>query len=305
MDPLTRAYYEWQFERAFLKRRGEEFQNLFASIMELRHPGDFQRTRPWGRIGDRKNDGYVKSTRTLFQVYGPNEIKPGATIAKIDEDFKEALAYWDQHLRAWVFMHNAQDGLSPPVHRRLLDLAAANPAKSITHWGYPELRGEAMALRADDLASLFGTAPTERAMLRLGVADLQPMLQQVARLPAAAQPDLRPVPPEKIRWNMLSSAVASMLTAGMHRSDLVGQYFRSRGQVDAHARDEVASAFASKYAELRDNGLAPDDIFDALRDHVGGRSRGTSAYEAAVLAVLAHFFEACDIFERPEAGGSA
>ena len=73
MDDITRAYYELKFQVAFLTAKGDAFQTLFEQVMGKAHPADFIPCRPWGNVGDRKNDGYLKSERTLFQVYAPNE----------------------------------------------------------------------------------------------------------------------------------------------------------------------------------------------------------------------------------------
>ena len=91
MDQLSRQHYELVYERNFLKFKGNEFQDFFSSLMEKCYPGDFQRIRPWGKFGDRKNDGYLKSQRTLFQIYAPNEMKSAEAVAKINEDFYGAL----------------------------------------------------------------------------------------------------------------------------------------------------------------------------------------------------------------------
>ncbi|MDA8227847.1 MAG: hypothetical protein M0T74_09175 [Desulfitobacterium hafniense] len=71
MDSLSRAYYEACFERDYLKITEKAFQDFFSELMEKRFPGDFQRVMPSGKAGDRKNDGYLKSKRMLFQVYAP------------------------------------------------------------------------------------------------------------------------------------------------------------------------------------------------------------------------------------------
>lgn len=118
MDQFTRAYYEAIFRCAFLEKGGEAFQDLFSSIMEKRYPSDFIRTRPWGNQGDRKNDGYVRSTRTLFQVYAPNDLSEAATLAKIDEDYLGAIPFWKAHFDQWVFVHNSVIGLGPGVERK-------------------------------------------------------------------------------------------------------------------------------------------------------------------------------------------
>ncbi|HEY5041795.1 MAG TPA: hypothetical protein VIK53_07300 [Verrucomicrobiae bacterium] len=119
MDDITRSHYEQEFKIAFLKAKGDAFQILFEQLMGNAHPADFIPCRPWGNIGDRKNDGYLQSERTLFQVYAPNEMKPAAAIAKIDKDFTGALPHWKQHFDKWVFVHNAYDGLSPQIISKL------------------------------------------------------------------------------------------------------------------------------------------------------------------------------------------
>ncbi|MHB1628618.1 MAG: hypothetical protein ACYCVB_09650 [Bacilli bacterium] len=115
MDRLSRAYYESAFEREFLKRKGTSFQDFFSEIMEKCNPSDFQRVRPTGRMGDGKNDGYLKSEQRVFQVYAPKNMSTKQTVRKIDEDFSGALSGWDGYIARWTFVHNCRDGLGPDV----------------------------------------------------------------------------------------------------------------------------------------------------------------------------------------------
>jgi hypothetical protein len=92
--------------------------------------------RPWGAAGGRKNDGYLKSERLLFQVHAPNEMKVSQTIAKIRADFTEALPHWMNHLDTWVFVHNTSAGLPPDVIATLLDLEQQHPAVKVRDWGF-------------------------------------------------------------------------------------------------------------------------------------------------------------------------
>ena len=287
------------FELRYLKSRGGEFQEFFASIMEKRYPADFMKVRPWGNAGDRKNDGYLASRRQLFQVYAPNEMTSAAAIAKIDEDFAGALPYWKQYFDEWIFVHNSKEGLGPDVTRTLLSLAKAHPKMKVCPWGFEELRQEAFALNEAELASLLGPPPTQTAMLNLGVADLQPVLDHIAHFPPTEGPDLRPVPPDKLKHNMLSSHVETLLTAGISRSDLVHRYFRAG--TDQGAQDKIAALFRKQYSMLKSENRSPDDIFVQLQHFVGGTSVSLPSRQAAVFAVLAYFFQECDIFERPEA----
>jgi hypothetical protein len=296
VDHLSRAFWEQAFELRFLRSKGTAFQEFFCSIMELGHPGDFQRVRPWGSAGDRKNDGYLRSRRILFAVYGPNEMKAREAVAKIDSDCNGAVPHWREYFDSWVFVHNSRDGLGPDITRKLGELNAAHPF-AILPWGFAELRLELFALPGADIAAILGPAPDMRTMQHVSMQDLQPLIDQLGRQPAMPEDDLRPVPPDKLSFNLLSPNVASLLRAGMTRSDVVAQYFIYHH--DPTYRDGVAERFRLHYQELRSKSLAPDRIFDELRSFVGGPFLGTAEHDAAVLAILAYFFETCDVFERP------
>ncbi len=298
MDSVTRAFYELKFENAYLTKKGDAFQDFFASIMEKRHPGDFIRVRPWGRVGDRKNDGFLRSQRTLFQVYGPNDLAATETLAKINEDFSGALPYWLAHFDVWVFVHNSRQGLGPDVTARLLELNG--PDVRVESWGYEELRQRVFELGQADIASLLGLAPSRRDMLDLGLDTLAPILDHLAIMPAPERPDLRPPPADKITRNMLSPHVEVLLKTGMSRAELARMYFR----VQPNRRDEIAESFRRRYDRARQRGLAPDEVFVDLQRYASGDEVPTAARQSGVLAVLAYFFEECDIFERePNQGG--
>lgn len=296
MDNLTRHHYELIFKVAFLERKASAFQDLFSDIMEKRYPADFQRVRPWGNIGDRKNDGYLRSQRVLFAVYAPKELTARACIVKIDEDFREALPHWQGYFDCWTFVHNDHDGLSPDVFKKLEDLRLEHITPTLTSWGFEELRREVAQLGEPELASIFGPAPSRQAMVSLGLADLAPILDQIARLPPSTSPDLRPVSPDKLLYNQLSLCAATLLTAGLSRVPLVKQYFTRAPSL----RDRIAESFRREYARLRDQAISPDEIFVHLQRFVSGEMQPSLDRQCATLAVLAFFFEACDIFERPE-----
>lgn len=295
VDPLARAFYELKFENEYLRLKGEAFQDFFAAVMEKKYPADFVRVRPWGNSGDRKNDGYLRSRRTLFQCYAPNEMTAALSLKKIKADFVGALPYWKAHFDTWVFLHNSERGLSPHITKLLLDLHAKHAPLVVTSWGFEELRQEAMALAEPELSSLFGPALTRSTMISLGLEELGPVLVHISTQTAVVVPDLRPVPADKLETNMLSEAVQTLLTAGMSRADLVRKFFRLKPTL----RDQIAESFRGRYAELRAR-HSPDAIFTELQRFAGGDVVRDPGPQAAILAVLAFFFEECDIFERPE-----
>jgi hypothetical protein len=304
VDDIARAYYELKFEIAFLKAKGDAFQTLFEQVMGKAHPADFIPCRPWGNVGDRKNDGYLPSERTLFQVYAPNEMTAAEAIAKIDEDFAGALPHWQQYFDTWVFVHNAQDGLSPQIIAKLLELKRQHPTLNITHWSLEELRQRLLRIPKDGLQSLFGFAPADAAKRSLSVAELESVLHHIAQThPLTGEPP-RPVPTGKIEANGLSPNVAVLLKAGMEKAELVERFFNKWH--DPLYGDRLAGAFRAKYIELRDllPKIGPDEIFYELHTWAGGTWASSAGLQVAVLAVLAFFFEQCEIFEAPRRGAT-
>jgi len=298
MDRLQQAFYEKDFRIAFLRSRGDEFQTLFERLMGLAYKADFMACRPWGNLGDRKNDGFLKSERRLFQVYAPNELEAAKAIAKITADFEGAKIHWGVHFDKWVFVHNAADGLPAHVQELLLDFERANPGVTLEPWGLEELLLILRRLSLEDLESWFGVVPSEETKVELGFADLQIVLETIADRPAAPPTEVKAVPAGKIEANALSENVAALLKAGMPKAPLVDDFFSQWH--DESFGERAAESFRAKYESLRGKSR-PDEIFAELETWAGGEQRGLPKHQLAVLAVLAYYFASCDIFEEPRA----
>ncbi len=293
---LKDAYYEQKFENEFLRSKGDAFQAFFERLMGLAYKGDFMACRPWGNQGDRKNDGFLKSERRLFQVYAPNEMAATKAKTKITEDFEGAKEHWSKHFDEWVFVHNATDGLPPHVQNLLLNFEADNPGISLEPWGLEELRLIFRKLFDDDKASWFGLAPTDVTRMNLGYGDLKVVLEKIAALPAPLSIDVNDVPSGKIEANVLSEAVTVLIKEGMVKSQLVEEFLSK--WYDETLGERLAEAFKTEYRQLRGD-YGPNQIFAELQSWAGGNQRGTPEHELAVLTVIAYYFERCDIFEEP------
>jgi hypothetical protein len=222
--------------------------------------------------------------------------------AKINQDFAAALPYWKGYFDQWFFTHNAIDGLAADVLKLLLDLSTVHAPVVAAHWGYGELRLEFTRLTERDIAALLGPAFGRKDVLDLRLEDVKRLLEHIALQPEPLSVDVRVVPADKLEYNQLSQAAGTLLKAGMTRSDVVKKYLR--GIADQTRYDRTAAAFRVRYQELKGEGRAPDDIFSGLQKFIAGDSVPSPSHQAATLAILAFFFEACEIFERPPEGMS-
>lgn len=297
MEQIEHAFYEVKFENAFLKAKGEAFQTFFNDLMGRAYKSDFMPCRPWGNRGDRKNDGFLKSTKRLFQVYAPNEMTEKDAIDKIDEDFEGAKNFWGEHFDKWAFVHNAYNGIPPHVQKRMLELEEENPGIKLDPWGLEELRDVFRQLQREDLESWFGFAPNVQTKVKLGFEDVRVVLEAIGSKKLDSGTPVREVPPGKIEANQLSDAISALLKEGMTKASLVDDFFSKWH--DPTFGERIATAFRDKYAILRET-LTPNEIFCEFQAWVGGPERGTAEHEMAVLTVLAYYFESCDIFEEPK-----
>ncbi len=239
----------------------------------------------------------MKSERRLFQVYAPNEMTAKEAIAKITEDFDGAKVHWGTHFDKWVFAHNASDGLPPHVLTLLVDFEKANPGITLESWSLEEFRLIFRKLNTCDLITWLGAAPSDQTKASLGFGDLRPVLETLGLRPAPTDSPVRDVPMGKIEANALSPSVATLIKGGMSKAPLVEKFFAQWH--DETLGERIAEAFRTEYQRLR-HLHTPNGIFSELQAWAGGRDRGTPEHEMAVLAVIAYYFERCDIYEAPK-----
>ena len=300
MDALAEHYYGLRFELDFRNARGDNFQVFMGKIMSLAYPGDFIQTRPWGRLGDEKCDGYLRSLRKFYQCYAPDEMDKATTIKKMAEDFNGVLPH-KAFFKAWVFAHNARDGRLPTwLVLEIENMQLANAEIAIEELGFIELRKITFGLSGSDLIFLFGPPITQQALMSLGFADLKPVLSHLVAQPATTQDESPfPVSAEKLTYNALGSDVEALLKAGMTKSRMVRDYLART--INKEQATKIATSFRDEYQRLKAAGLSPLELFDGLRQFAYGPGLPDGKTEVATLAILAYLFEECDIFENPEA----
>lgn len=296
MDELQRSTYVLKFQLAFLRNKGTAFQDWFVQIAGNAFGPDFEEVRPYGPNGDLKCDGRRISTGSIFQCYAPDTMRDGELIRKIDEDFQGALAHWPESMQEWVLVHNDPRGLPPRVVQHLDKLRKAHAPIRISIWSEPELLDLTMKLDLLQLQALFGYAPSRAIVEGLVMSDLKPIIDALQR----QEPDpndlpLTPPSAEKLEKNALSTDAALLLRCGRLKSGLVATYFRKSSNPDLGER--IAEAFRLRYDQLKELDLPADTIFKYLQDYAG--FNGEPKQQGAALAVLAYFFDSCDIFEDP------
>jgi hypothetical protein len=298
---------DWEWQKLCLKDKlgntdGDAFESLFQDLAKAAWGSDFTSTIPMGRRGDLKCDGYRASTRTVFQCYGPRygQANVSKAISKIDEDFQGAAAHWKDQICRWVFVVNLyKDKVPSEIIKRIREIE-----RDLTIPATPWTRAEVCVLAKEippaDRIRLLGRAPLRSDMIRnvtyanIGRA-LAFIRADIARSPL--EPVLLPPPVQmKVEWNLLCHATRHFLAIGQIAAEKVRQYLRS--YVTPEEAQRMADGFTQRYKALSADGFEPDQIFGQMVIFAGGTMEDTER-NAAALAIVAHFFSTCEIFERP------
>lgn len=293
MHPETREMYEIRFKIRVYEGRGNVYQELFSDIMQRAHPNDFMKTRPWGKLGDQKNDGFLKSERHLYQVYAPNEMTAPEAVKKIETDFLGALPHWGAHFDKWSFVHNAYDGLGPHIQQTILGLEQKHVPVKLFPFSPIDLARKLFGLSEEDIAQVLGVPykPTRSAQITFD--EIKHALEQLAHTLPEQPAAIHEVPPGKLTANGLSQNSRNLVRMGMGLAPRVGEFFDTY-RFNPELGNRVAEVLRTEYVRLKKSGMSPDAIYSALFAFV---RRHQQSSEAAALAILAYFFERCDIFE--------
>ena len=297
MDDISKAWFSLHFRNAYLEKKGSAFEEWFTKLAADAFGADFEPVRAYGSQGDWKCDGRQLSTATVFQCYAPETPTDKMIIAKIDKDFEGARAKWPQFMQRWVLVHNHPQGQPPTVLAHLDKKRSENPDVTIEIWAEEQLRELHERMSESAARALYGAVPNASVVSNLALEDLKPVIDVLEKRDLDhSDGDFTAPSVEKLEKNALSQEAVELLRLGRRKARLVEMFFSKTGPVERGER--IAEAFRERYAELKSMALEPDRIFSYLQRFTG--FEGDPKRQAAAMAVMAYFFDRCDIFEDPD-----
>jgi hypothetical protein len=108
--------------------------------------------------------------------------------------------------------------------------------------------------------------------------------------------DLNLVPVGKLTHNGLPEHWQMFVRSGWANAPIVASYFARHP--DPLKGVQVGMLFTQKYQALKVQNLTPNTIMTSLLELATGLGTVTPQNQVAAQALLTHFFESCDIFER-------
>lgn len=105
---------------------------------------------------------------------------------------------------------------------------------------------------------------------------------------------------EKIVLNALGEATTERITEGLAQAYRVADFIAFQNKYDSKFGRSLVARMKADYFTALSEGLAPDEVFDYIVEVANENAgiRDTEVTRAAAVAVVAHVFELCEIFER-------
>ncbi|MCK9378560.1 MAG: hypothetical protein M0P97_00235 [Candidatus Moranbacteria bacterium] len=155
---MDKHYLRIQFQNKIFKKNGTECQSFLWEIMRLIYPG-FEPVKPYGNIGDKKNDGFIKDTGVYFQIYAPADPseKQAEAAEKMADDFEGLYKHWDKKypIKEYNFVFNDKfQELSEPMFSKLAELNEKYPEIKFDILTPKKIENAVLGLSQDQLLGL-------------------------------------------------------------------------------------------------------------------------------------------------------
>lgn len=286
----------------------------------LKHNSDFEQIKPYGNLGDGGNDGRIKKDHTYFQVYAPKVMSNSAqntdtaireAVKKCTEDFEKLKANWPD-IKKYYFVYNDRFSGTPAPVAKELDLLQDTYNLEV-----------AKTFNSDDLFSLFKQLPLcEKEELVGYIASpkditlkdpgaVGQLLQELANQDNDLSfnlelEEMRLVEYEnKIQLNGLSDNIKTRLNYSIMSTNIIEDFFSESSGTSSIVGRNIANIYLQAKNEIPDcEKSKPDLIYMDLIEKIVNDTIYTKcpitkkAYKIAAEAIIAYYFENCDIYER-------
>lgn len=297
MNNQERTLARNQFKLKIHEANGQIFEDIFTAIMNYVEP-DFQSIKPWGNIGDRKNDGYIKSKGIFFQVFAPEEITSSYpnVVKKLNGDFNGLLNQWSPVNEFFFVVNDKYHGVNADCEQVI---QALKQDHGLTESGFitaANLENLLFSLDEDQIFTIIGFLP-DPATIKLDYSVLSEILGHLMGLSLPKTQDSKVIYPdwdEKITFNNLDSLEARYLNDGFLQIGSLDEYLNNQSNFFA---DEVKDKIREIYTECSKK-YSGSKLFWKMVNIIS--TKPETCFQSAGIVLISKYFETCDVFEEPK-----
>lgn len=302
MNIQERTLARQLFKIKIHEANGDRFEDIFSAIQHYAEP-DFQQIKPWGNIGDRKNDGYIKSKGIYYQVYAPEEIKSNypKVISKLKMDFAGLKRQWGGIKEFYFVVNDKYQGVNPDSEMELQDLVSSNGLIGGGFLTPKDLENTLFTLSDDQIMSVTGFLPDINSITNLDYSVLTEVVGFIMNLPITNVSGKIELPDweEKIKFNKLSPYTQSFLNVGSQKVGSLNHFLSNESFLADELQEKLTGLYLnSKIKEWGndDHEYSGDFIFWDMVKLCAPKNE--AHFESAIITIIAKYFESCDVFEK-------
>ncbi|VAW62973.1 putative cytoplasmic protein, partial [hydrothermal vent metagenome] len=249
MNSQEKALARKLFKLKLHEASGQAFEDIFTDIMNYAE-ADFQSIKPWGNIGDRKNDGYIRSKNIFFQVFAPEEITRSYphVVKKLIIDFKGLFNQWSPIDEFYFVLNDKYKGINADCEQTIQAIKQKYGLKKAGFKTAADLENLLFSLDEDQILSVVGYLP-DPAAIKLDYSVLNEIISHLMGLALPKTQDSPVIYPDwdkKITFNNLGSLEARYLNDGFFQIGSLDEYLDNQSNFFA---DEVKDKVREIYIE--------------------------------------------------------
>ncbi len=298
MTSQERTLARHLFQNKILMADGQAFEDIFTSIMNYAKT-DFQSIKPWGNIGDRKNDGYIRTKGIFYQVFAPEDILKSyvKVVEKIKRDFAGLLSQWENIKEFYFVVNDKRKGVNADCEQAIQDIKTDYNLREAGFLTVKDLENILFKLDDDQIFGIVGNIPDPASIKRLNYSILKEVIGYIMDLPLTSGKQANIALPdwdEKIKFNNLTDPVAKLLNNGYFQIHSLEEYLSNNSDFLADSlRDKMNDIYIQE--KLQKDG---DKLFWAIVNSASPKA--SQMYQIAVIVIMSKYFESCDIFKEPK-----
>ncbi len=302
MNFQEKTLARYLFQNKILKADAQAFEDIFTSIMNYAEK-DFRSIKPWGNIGDRKNDGYIKSRGIFYQVYAPEDIRKSYidAVNKIRADFHILLDHWHPVNEFYFVVNDKYKGVNADCEQAIQEIKKKHNLDNADFLTAKDLENILFKLENDQIFLIAGNIPDPATIKQLDYSILNEVIGHIMKLPLNKREGPKTVLPDwdkKIEFNNLSEPVSHLLNNGYFQLHSLNDYLANNSNFLA---DSLRDKMNEIYLQEKNNKKNGDDLFWAIVNCASPKVE--YVYQTSVIVIMSKYFETCDIFEEPHHEG--
>jgi hypothetical protein len=293
------------FKNKVFQKDGQAYEDFFVMVMQHHNP-NFRPVKAHGQFGDRKNDGFDKTTGTYYQVYAPEDLEKRKKKAaeKFKEDFDDLYKYWNDKVTPvrefFYVLNNKYRAVPQIIYPVLEEIKRKYSSVQVDILLNQDLEEIFLNLPDDKIYDIIGYIPDPQNMQVVDFTVMNQVIEYLLSIESSYIKEDIPDKPDfekKIVFNKLSAYPANLLRTGGYQASNLDEYFKYESQLKEILKKIFNNIYKRGLEVVPHGGDKNDTVFFYILENASPNKK--KPVQDAVLVLMSYYFEYCDIFEEP------